>query len=288
VIWVAIEPKTKADEAKMNETLARLSEEDPTFQVKTDQETGQTIISGMGELHLEVLVTRMLREFKVGANVGRPQVAYKETITEGCRSDGKFIRQSGGKGQYGHVVLELEPAPGQGFYFENKLVGGAVPKQFVPYVESGIRESMGSGPVGGYPIIDVKVVLVDGSYHEVDSSDLAFRVAAGKAFSAGVRKAGPVLLEPIMSLEVVLPTEYMGDVITDINMRRGKVEGMTQRSDAQVIAARAPLSSMFGYATSLRSLTQGRAVYSMHFLQYEPVPAGMVADKLGRTSGSTQ
>jgi elongation factor G len=288
VISVAIEPKTKADETKLNETLKRLSEEDPTFQVKTDGETGQTIISGMGELHLEVLVNRMLREFKVGANVGRPQVAYKETITESCRSDGKFIRQSGGKGQYGHVILELEPAPGKGFYFENRITGGAVPKQFVPYVEGGVRESMGSGPVGGYPIIDIRVMLVDGSYHEVDSTDLAFRVAAGMAFSKGVRKAGPVLLEPIMSLEVVLPMEYMGDVITDINMRRGKVEGMSQRSEAQVISARAPLSAMFGYATSLRSLTQGRAVYSMQFLQYEQVPPGMVAEKLGRISDLTE
>lgn len=288
VIWVAIEPKTKADETKMNETLDRLSEEDPTFQVRTDQETGQRIISGMGELHLEVLVDRMLREFKVGANVGRPQVAYKETITESRRSDGKFIRQSGGKGQYGHVVLELEPAPGKGFHFESKITGGAVPKQFVSYVEVGVRESMGSGPVGGYPIIDISVALVDGSYHEVDSTDLAFRIAAGMAFSKGVRNAGPTLLEPIMSLEVVLPMEYMGDVITDIHMRRGKVEGMFQRAEAQVIAARAPLSDMFGYATSLRSLTQGRAVYSMHFLHYEKVPPEMVAGKLGRTGDIAQ
>jgi elongation factor G len=288
VISVAIEPKTKGDEAKLNETLGRLSEEDPTFQVKTDQETGQTIISGMGELHLDVLVNRMLREFKVGANVGRPQVAYKETITESYRSDGKFIRQSGGKGQYGHVVLELEPHPGKGFHFENRISGGVVPKQFVPYVEGGVRESMGSGPVGGYPIIDIKVALVDGSYHEVDSTDVAFRVAAGIAFSKGVRKAGPVLLEPIMSLEVVVPMEYMGDVITDINMRRGKVEGLFQRSDAQVITARAPLSDMFGYATSLRSLTQGRAVYSMQFLQYEQVPPEMVAEKLGRIGDIAQ
>ncbi len=288
VISVAIEPKTKGDEARLNETLERLSEEDPTFRVKNDQETGQTIISGMGELHLDVLVNRMLREFKVGANVGRPQVAYKETITERYRSDGKFIRQSGGKGQYGHVVLELEPHPGKGFHFESRISGGVVPKQFVPYVEGGVRESMGSGPVGGYPIIDVKVALVDGSYHEVDSTDVAFRVAAGIAFSKGVRKAGPVLLEPIMSLEVVVPMEYMGDVITDINMRRGKVEGLFQRSDAQVITARAPLSDMFGYATSLRSLTQGRAVYSMQFLQYDPVPPEMVAEKLGRISDIAQ
>ena len=284
VIWVAIEPKTKGDETKMNDSLQRLSEEDPTFEVKTDQETGQRIISGMGELHLEILVDRMLREFKVSANVGRPQVAYKETITESCRADGKFVRQSGGRGQYGHVVLELEPAPGKGFQFENKIIGGTIPKQFVPYVEGGIRESMGSGPVGGYPIIDISVKLVDGSYHEVDSTELAFRIAAGMAFSKGVRKAGPALLEPIMSLEVVLPMEYMGDVITDIHMRRGKVEGMFQRADAQVIAARAPLSDMFGYATSLRSLTQGRAVYSMQFLRYQKVPPGMVADKLGRGS----
>ena len=284
VLSVAIEPKTKVDEVQLADALDRLSEEDPTFQVRVDKETGQTLISGMGELHLEVLVDRMLREFKVGANVGRPQVAYKETITESYQSEGRFVRQSGGKGQYGHVILELGPAPGKGFCFENMLTGGVIPKKFVPYVEDGIRESMGSGPLGGYPVVDVKVALVNGSYHEVDSTELAFRIAAGMAFSNGVKKAKPVLLEPIMDLEVVLPVEYVGDVLDDINMRRGKVEGMFHRSDAQVIAARAPLSDMFGYATSLRSLTQGRAIYSMQFSHYDQMPPEMVAEKLGQIS----
>ncbi|UCF04360.1 MAG: elongation factor G [bacterium] len=285
VISVAIEPKTKADEVKLSEALQRLSEEDPTFHVRLDKEMGQTLISGMGELHLEVLVDRMLREFKVGANVGRPQVAYKETITTSYRSEGKFIRQSGGKGQYGHVVLELEPAPGEGFIFENRITGGAVPKQYIPYVEDGIKESMGCGPLGGYPVIDIRVNLVDGSSHEVDSTDLAFRIAAGIAFNDGVKKANPVLLEPIMSLEVVLPLEYVGDVINDINMRRGKLEGMDQRADAQVIAAQAPLSDLFGYATALRSLTQGRAIYTMQFSHYSQMSPEMIAEKLGHIRG---
>lgn len=285
VVSVAIEPKTKADEEKMMNALNQLSIEDPTFHMKIDSETGQTIISGMGELHLEIIVERMFREFDVGATVGRPQVAYKETITTPCRSEGKFIRQSGGKGQFGVVVLELQPAPGVGFAFENKIKDGAVPKQFIPYVENGIKESMGSGPVGGFPVVDVKVALVDGQYHEVDSTDLAFRVAAGMAFNDGVRRASPVLLEPVMNLEVVLPVEYVGEVINDINMRRGKVEGMSHRANAQVIDARAPLSDMFGYATSLRSLTQGRAMYTMEFSHYDRVPAELVVDKLGHVSG---
>ena len=285
VISVAIEPKTRADEDKLSEALGRLAEEDPTFVVRVDAETGQTLISGMGELHLEILVDRMLREFRVGANVGRPQVAYRETITEKARAEGRFIRQSGGRGQYGHVVIEMEPNPGGGFSFENCIVGGTVPKQYVPYVEDGVRESMGSGPVNGCPVVDVRVALVDGSYHEVDSSDLAFRIAAGKAFHEGVRKAGPVLLEPTMDLEIVLPTEYVGDVIADINMRRGKVEGMQQRTDSQVISARAPLADMFGYATALRSLTQGRAIYSMQFSHYSRVPEEMVAQLQGRARG---
>jgi elongation factor G len=285
VISVAIEPKTKADEEKLNNVLGRLSEEDPTFQVRVDAETGQTLISGMGELHLEVLVNRMLREFKVGANVGKPQVAYKETITTAHRSEGKFIRQSGGKGQYGHVVLELEPAPGEGLLFENKVSPTTVPKQYIPYVEIGIKESMMSGPLGGYPVIDVKVVLTGGSYHDVDSTELAFRIAASKAFTDGVKKADPVLLEPVMDVEVILPADYVGDVINDINMRRGKVEGMSQRVNDQVLSARAPLSGMFGYATSLRSLTQGRAIYTMEFSHYEQVPPEMLADKLGHVKG---
>jgi len=285
VISVAIEPKTKADEVKLSEALRRLSSEDPTFVVKVDEETGQTLISGMGELHLEILVDRMLREFSVHANVGRPQVAFKETITKKARSEGRFIRQSGGKGQYGHVIIEIEPNPGGGFEFESRMRGAAVPKQYVPYVEDGVRESMASGPVNGCPIVDVKVTLVDGSYHEVDSSDLAFRVAGSKAFFDAVRKAGPVLLEPVMDVEVVLPMEYVGDVMNDLNMRRGKVEGMSQRADTQVISAKAPLSDMFGYATTLRSLTQGRAIYSMQFSHYDQVPGDMVAQLQGRVRG---
>jgi elongation factor G len=285
VISVAIEPKTKADEDKLNEVLSRLSEEDPTFQVSADKDTGQTLISGMGELHIEVLVNRMLREFKVGANIGKPQVAYKETITAPCRSEGKFIRQSGGKGQYGHVVLELAPAPGEGLLFESKVPASTVPKQYVPYVEVGVKESMTSGPLGGYPVIDVRVVLIGGSYHDVDSTELAFRIAASKAVMDGLKKADPTLLEPIMSVEVVLPTDYVGDVINDINMRRGKVESMSQRLNDQVIAVRAPLSGMFGYATSLRSLTQGRAIHTMEFSHYEQVPPEMLADKLGHVKG---
>lgn len=285
VISVAIEPKTKADEVKLSEALGRLSDEDPTFVVKVDEDTGQTLIAGMGELHLEILVDRMLREFSVGANVGRPQVAFRETITKKARSEGRFIRQSGGRGQYGHVIIEIEPNPGEGFEFESRMRGGAVPKQYVSYVEGGIRESMTSGPVNGCPMVDVKVTLIDGSYHEVDSSDLAFRAAGSRAFHNGVRKAGPVLLEPVMDVEVVLPVDYVGDVMNDLNMRRGKVEGMSQRADTHVISARAPLSDMFGYATTLRSLTQGRAIYSMQFSHYAQVPGEMVAQLQGRVRG---
>ena len=285
VISVAIEPKTKADEVKLSEALGRLSAEDPTFVVKVDEDTGQTLIAGMGELHLEILVDRMLREFGVSANVGRPQVAFKETITKAARAEGRFVRQSGGRGQYGHVIIELEPNPGEGFEFESKMRGVAVPKQYVSYVEDGIRESMASGPVNGCPVVDVKVTLIDGSYHEVDSSDLAFRVAGSRAFFDGMRKAGPVLLEPVMDVEVVLPIDYVGDVMNDLNMRRGKVEGMSQRADTQVIMARAPLSDMFGYATALRSLTQGRAIYSMQFSHYDQVPGEMVAQLQGRVRG---
>jgi len=285
VISVAIEPKTKADEEKMMNALHQLAVEDPTFQMKIDSETGQTIISGMGELHLEIIVDRMLREYDVGATVGRPQVAYKETITVPTRAEGKFIRQSGGRGHFGHVILEIEPAPGKGFAFENRIKNGVVPKQFIPCVEGAIRESMGSGPLGGYPVVDIKVALVDGAYHEVDSTDIAFRAAANMAFMDGMRRASPVLLEPIMDVEVVLPVEYVGEVINDINMRRGKVEGMIHRANAQVIAARAPLSDLFGYATSLRSLTQGRAVYSMQFSHYDRVPPELITEKLGHLTG---
>ncbi len=285
VISVAIEPKTKADELKLSDALGRLSNEDPTFIVKVDEETGQTLIAGMGELHLEILVDRMLREFNVHANVGRPMVAFKETITKKTRSEGRFVRQSGGRGQYGHVIVEIEPNPGGGFEFETRMRGAAVPKQYVPYVEDGIRQAMLSGPVNGCPMVDVKITLVDGSAHEVDSSELAFRVAGSMAFNDGVRKAGPVLLEPVMDVEVVLPMEYVGDVMNDLNMRRGKVEGMSQRADTHVISARAPLSDMFGYATTLRSLTQGRAIYSMQFSNYDQVPGEMVAQLQGRVRG---
>ena len=285
VIWVAIEPKTKADGEKMMNALGQLSGEDPSFRMKVDAETGQTIISGMGELHLEILVERMFREFDVGAKVGRPQVAYKETITLPARAEGKFVRQSGGRGHFGVVTLELEPAPGKGFTFENRIKNGVVPKQYVPYVEGGVRESMVSGPLGGYPVVDITVSLVDGQYHDVDSTDIAFRAAASMAFAEGMRHGSPVLLEPVMNLEVVLPIEYVGEVINDINMRRGKVEGMFHRSNAQVITARAPLSDMFGYSTSLRSLTQGRAVYSMQFSHYDRVPPELITEKLGHLAG---
>jgi elongation factor G len=273
VISVAIEPKTKAAQEKMSIALAKLSEEDPTFKTYTDQETGQTIIAGMGELHLEIIVDRLRREFNVECNVGKPQVAYKETITKPVRVEGKFIRQSGGRGQYGHVWLEMEPAPrGEGYIFENRIVGGVIPKEFIPAVDAGIQEAMQNGVLGGYPVVDVKVALVDGSYHEVDSSDMAFKIAGSIAFREGMKKADPVLLEPIMKVEVVVPEEYMGDVIGDLNARRGKVEGMETRSGARVIRALVPLAEMFGYATDLRSKTQGRGTYTMQFHHYEEVP----------------
>lgn len=273
VISVAIEPKTKAAQEKMSIALSKLAEEDPTFKTYTDQETGQTIIAGMGELHLEIIVDRLRREFNVECNVGKPQVAYKETITKPVRVEGKFIRQSGGRGQYGHVWLEMEPAPrGEGYIFENRIVGGVIPKEFIPAVDAGIQEAMQNGVLGGYPVIDVKVALVDGSYHEVDSSDMAFKIAGSIAFREGMKKADPVLLEPIMKVEVVVPEEYMGDVIGDLNARRGKVEGMETRSGARVIRAFVPLAEMFGYATDLRSKTQGRGTYTMQFHHYEEVP----------------
>jgi elongation factor G len=283
VISVAIEPRTTVDQNKLHEALGKLSTEDPTFQVRTDEETGQTIISGMGELHLEVLVERMLREFKVEAKVGRPQVAYKETITQTVDCEGKFIKQTGGKGHYGHVILRLEP--GQGFEFEKALVGGVIPKQFLPAVEKGVRESMENGVIAGYPMDNVKVTLLDGSYHEVDSSEMSFNIAAAMAFRDGARKAGPVLLEPVMNVEVVVPEEYMGDVLSDLNSRRGKIEGITHRADARVVAAMVPLSEMFGYATSLRSLTQGRAVHSMLFARYEHIPENIAEELIVKVRG---
>ncbi|MEK7748504.1 MAG: elongation factor G, partial [Bacteroidota bacterium] len=273
VIDVAIEPKTKVDQEKMGEALQRLAEEDPTFRISSNEETGQTIVSGMGELHLEIIIDRMKREFKVEANVGKPQVAYKETITKKVTAEGKFIRQSGGRGQYGHVEIELEPnEKGKGFDFENSIVGGSVPKEYIKPTEQGIVEAMRNGVLAGYPVEDVKVKLIDGSFHAVDSSEMAFKIAGSMAFKEGARKAGPIVLEPIMDVEVVTPEEYLGDVMGDLNSRRGKIEGMTRRKDAHVVKAFVPLSEMFGYATQLRSMTQGRALYTMQFSHYEPVP----------------
>jgi elongation factor G len=274
VIDVAIEPKTKADQDKLGIALAKLAEEDPTFRVHTDAETSQTIISGMGELHLEIIVDRMMREFKVDANVGRPQVAYRETIKKRVdKVEGKFIRQSGGKGQYGHVVINMYPAePGHGFVFEDKIVGGVIPREYIAPVEQGIKEALENGVLAGYPMVDVAVELVYGSYHEVDSSEMAFKIAGSMAYKEAAKKANPVLLEPMMNVEVVCPEAYMGDVLGDLSARRGKIGGMTQRGEAQVIASSVPLSEMFGYSTRLRSMTQGRAVYSMEFAHYEEVP----------------
>ncbi len=280
VIAVAIEPKTKADQDRLTDSLAKLAEEDPTFRIKADDDTGQTIIYGMGELHLEILVDRLLREFKVGANVGRPQVAYKEAITRKAQAEGKFVRQSGGRGQYGHVVIEIEPAErGKGFEFVNKIVGGVIPKEYINPVAEGIREAMANGVIAGYPLIDVKVTLLDGSYHEVDSSEMAFKIAGAMALRNAAQKAGPVLMEPIMDVEVVVPEEYLGEVMGDLNGRRGKIKGIMPRKDAQVVSASAPLSEMFGYATTLRSLTQGRAIFTMQFSHYEVAPQS-VAEKI--------
>ncbi len=273
VIHIAVEPKTKAGQDKMTMALMKLSEEDPTFKAHTDPETGQTIISGMGELHLEIIVDRMMREFKVEANVGQPQVAYKETIRKAVKSEGKFVRQSGGRGQYGHCVLEIEPQePGTGYTFINKIVGGAIPKEYISPIDEGIQDAMKNGVLGGYQMLDVKVTLVDGSYHDVDSSEMAFKIAGSMGFKDGCRKADPVLLEPIMKVDVVVPETYMGDVIGDLNSRRGRIEGMENRNGAQVITAQVPLANMFGYATELRSRTQGRGVFTMQFSHYEEVP----------------
>ena len=274
VIRVAIEPKTKVDQDKLSEALAKLAEEDPTFRVSSDEETGQTLISGMGELHLEIIVDRLQREFKVNANVGRPQVAYRETIRVPVNKvEGKFVRQSGGRGQYGHVVVNLEPTePGVGFLFEDAIVGGSIPREYINPVQQGIREAMDSGVLAGYPLIDIKATLIDGSYHDVDSNEMAFKIAGSMALKAGVRKADPAILEPIMDVEVVTPDDYLGDVMGDLSSRRGKIGGMTQRAGAQVIGASVPLGEMFGYSTTLRSLSQGRAVYSMQFSHYSEVP----------------
>ena len=282
VIEVAIEPKTKASQEKMSVALAKLAEEDPTFRTSTNEETGQILIAGMGELHLEIIVDRLLREFKVEANVGNPQVAYKETITIPAEAETKYVRQSGGRGQYGHVKIKIEPQePGAGYEFVNSIVGGVIPREYIPAVDNGIQEAMHSGIVGGYPVLDIKVTLYDGSYHEVDSSEMAFKIAGSMAFKEAMEKAKPVLLEPVMKVEVIMPEEYMGDVIGDINSRRGRIEGMEPRNGVQVVRGFVPLSEMFGYATDLRSNTQGRATYSMEFAHYEPVPNNIAEKILG-------
>jgi len=279
VISIRIEPKTKVDQEKMGLALKKLAEEDPTFRIKTDQETGETVISGMGELHLDILVDRMKREFGVEGNVGRPQVAYKETITQEAEAEGKYIKQSGGRGQYGHVWLKLEPKErGQGFEFFNEIKGGIIPQEFIPAVEKGVREATDKGVVAGYPVVDLAVTLYDGSFHDVDSSEMAFKIAASMAFQAGARKAKPVLLEPIMSIEVVVPEDFFGDTIGDLSSRRGRIEETTDRLNTKVVSAKVPLSEMFGYATSLRSFTQGRGTFTMEFNHYEPVPANIAQE----------
>jgi elongation factor G len=286
VIAVAIEPKTKSDQEKLGAGLARLAEEDPTFQVQTDEETGQTLIHGMGELHLEVIVDRLMREFSVEANVGRPQVAYRETIRDRAEKiEGRFVRQTGGRGQFGHVVINVEPAPGEGFGFDNKIKGGVIPTEFIPAVEQGIEEALGSGVKAGYPVVDVKVELVDGSYHDVDSSEMAFKIAGSMAVQEAARRAKPVLLEPVMAVEVVTPEEFLGDVIGDLSRRRGKVQGQDQRGNALAVQAFVPLGEMFGYATDLRSSTQGRANYTMQFERYEEVPGNIAEEIVEARSG---
>jgi len=286
VIQIAIEPKTKADQDKLSESLAKLSDEDPTFRVNVDEETGQTLINGMGELHLEIIVDRLRREFKVEANVGKPQVAYRETITQTVTAEGKFVKQSGGRGKYGHVWLEVGPSePGKGFEFINGIIGGVVPKEYIPAVSAGVQEAMKNGVVAGFPMVDIRVKLYDGSYHDVDSDEISFKVAGSMGFQAGARKAKPVLLEPIMSVEVITPEEYLGDVMGDLNSRRGRIEGFSARKDAQVIKSKVPLSEMFGYATVLRSMTQGRAIYSMQFSHYQEVPKSIADEIAEKTTG---
>ncbi len=286
VISVAIEPKTKADQERLAQSLAKLTQEDPSFRVSYNEETDQTIISGMGELHIEIIVDRLLREFKVGANVGKPQVAYKETIKVPSKAEGKFIRQSGGRGQYGHVFIKIEPlGVGKGFEFLNRIVGGIVPKEYIPAVEKGIKEAMDSGVLAGYPVVGVRAILYDGSYHEVDSSEIAFKIAGSMAFREASKNARPVLLEPIMSVEVVTPEDYMGDVMGDLNSRRGKILSMERRGSTQVIRAEVPLSEMFGYATDLRSKSQGRAIYTMQCSRYEDVPKGIADMIIAKVKG---
>jgi elongation factor G len=287
VISVAIEPKTKADQDKLGIALSRLAVEDPTFRISTDPETGQTIISGMGELHLEIIVDRLMREFKVEANVGRPQVAYREAIRQPARGEGRYVRQTGGRGQYGHCILEIEPLPpGQGFEFVNKIVGGVIPKEFIPAIEGGVREAMDTGVIAGYPVIDVRVAVVDGSYHEVDSSEMAFKIAGSLGFKAAMQKANPTIKEPIMAVEIVTPEQFLGDVIGDLNARRGRIEGIEPGpGGTQTIRAHVPLAEMFGYATALRSLTQGRATYVMQPSHYEEVPSHIAQELIARVQG---
>jgi elongation factor G len=280
VISVAIEPKTKADQDKLGQGLSRLAEEDPTFRVRTDEETGQTLIAGMGELHLEIIVDRLMREFSVDANVGRPQVAYRETISRAVEKiNGRFVRQTGGRGQYGHAVINMEPSePGEGYEFLDRIVGGKIPKEYIPSVDLGIQEAMEAGVLAGYPVVDVRVELVDGSYHDVDSSEMAFKIAGSMAFKEAMQRAKPKLLEPVMSVEVVTPEEYLGDVMGDLNSRRGRVEGLEPRGNAQAVKARVPLATMFGYATDLRSTTQGRATFTMQFDRYEEAPQSVAGE----------
>jgi elongation factor G len=286
VISIAIEPKTKADQEKLGMSLQKLASEDPSFRTFTNEETAQTIIAGMGELHLEIIVDRLMREFKVEANVGKPQVAYRETISKKVKVEGKFVRQSGGRGQYGHVWLELEPQePGKGYEFVDAIKGGVVPREYIPAVDKGIQEALDNGVMAGFPVVDVKVTLIDGSYHEVDSSEMAFKIAGSMGFKEGCQKAAPILLEPIMSVEVVVPEEYMGDVIGDLNSRRGRIMGMDSRAGAQVVSAMVPLANMFGYATDLRSATQGRANYTMTFDHYEPVPKSVSEEIVAKVKG---
>jgi elongation factor G len=286
VIAVAIEPKTKVDQERLSSALGKLAQEDPSFKVSYDNETGQTIISGMGELHLDIIVDRLLREFKVGANVGKPQVAYRETIRKKSSAEGKFVRQSGGRGQYGHVEIEIEPLEtGGNFEFVNKIVGGTIPREYIQPVEKGVKEALENGILAGYPVVDVKVTLLDGSYHEVDSSEMAFKIAGSMAIKNATKKSGPVLLEPVMNIEVVTPEEYMGDVIGDLNSRRGRIQTMTQRANVRVVAAQVPLSSMFGYATDLRSKTQGRATYTMQFAHYDEIPKNISEDIVVKVRG---
>ena len=289
VISMAIEPKTKSDQEKLGEALSKLAQEDPTFERHRDEETGQTIISGMGELHLEVLVDRMLREFGVQANVGRPQVSYRESLTKPARGEGRFVRQTGGRGQYGHAVIEIEPLPpeeGQKFLFVNKVVGGAIPREYISSVEKGVREAMEAGPLAGYEIEGVQVTLYDGSFHEVDSSEVAFKIAGSMAFKDAAQKAGPVLIEPIMDVEVVVPEEYMGDVVSDLNSRRGRIERMDSRDLLKIIVGQVPLAEMFGYATDVRSITQGRATFTMHFGRYSKVPTNITEEVVLRVRGN--